>query len=283
MRSIKKIHAAVPAPIADLVTYRALPTPQIDYIDPFLFLNHHGPQEYAPFNRGLPFGPHPHRGFETLTFILAGDIVHRDTGGGESIIRAGGIQWMTAGRGVIHAEKSSEAFKEHGGNVEVIQLWLNLPAKLKMTNPNYVGLQQKEIPALVQDEKVTVHAVSGEWSGTKGPVPSLTGIYMARVELQADGIFTTRISASRTILCYVVRGTVTINGESATTHNLVQFTHDGEDLRLEATENTTIILGHGEPFNEPVVAQGPFVMNTQAEIRQAMRDYQQGKMGVWAE
>ncbi|MDQ3291521.1 MAG: pirin family protein [Bacteroidota bacterium] len=284
MRTIKKIHKAISAPIHDLITFRALPTSQIDYIDPFLFLNHHGPQVYPPFNRGLPFGPHPHRGFETLTFVLDGDLVHRDTGSGESVIRAGGIQWMTAGRGLIHAEVSSEEFKEHGGNVEVIQLWFNLPAKLKMTAPHYVGLQQEEIPAIVLDEgKVSVHAVSGEWEGTKGPVPSLTDIQIARLELQAGGTFTINIPASRNILCYVVRGVVNVNWETAATHNLVQFNNDGKEIRLEATENTTLILGHGEPYNEPVVAQGPFVMNTQAEIMQAMRDYQMGKMGVWVE
>ena len=164
MRTIKNIHTAISAPIADLITYRALPTQQVNYIDPFLFLNHHGPQEYPPFNRGLPFGPHPHRGFETLTFILAGDIVHRDTGSGESIIKAGGIQWMTAGRGLIHAEVSSEEFKEKGGLVEVIQLWINLPAKLKMTPPHYVGLQQESIPAVSLNQgKTTLHVVSGEW------------------------------------------------------------------------------------------------------------------------
>src|SRR6187549_1845772 len=127
MRSIKKIHKAVYEPIADLVTYRAIPTASIDYIDPFLFLNHHGPQVYLPNNRGLPFGPHPHRGFETVTFILDGDIFHKDSGGYEGTILPGGVQWMTAGSGLIHSEVSSENFKKNGGPLEILQLWVNLP------------------------------------------------------------------------------------------------------------------------------------------------------------
>src|SRR5690606_10186388 len=125
MRNIKAIHRPVYAPIDDLITYRAMPTHSVQDIDPFLFLNHHGPQVYPANNNGLPFGPHPHRGFETLTFIFKGDIMHKDTGGGESVIREGGIQWMTAGRGLIHAEVSSEEFKRSGGEEEVIQIWLN--------------------------------------------------------------------------------------------------------------------------------------------------------------
>src|SRR5690606_8569302 len=130
----------------DLVTRRALPTHSIDHIDPFLFLNHHGPQVYGTRNNGLPFGPHPHRGFETVTFILEGCLAHTDTGGHESVIYAGGIQWMTAGRGLVHSEISPEDFKNTGGPLEILQLWVNLPSRLKMTDPRYVGLQKDSIP-----------------------------------------------------------------------------------------------------------------------------------------
>src|SRR6187399_1332144 len=148
MRSIKKIHNAVYEPVADLDTYRAIPSGSIDYIDPFLFLNHHGPQVYPPRNRGLPFGPHPHRGFETVTFILTGELAHRDSAGHESVIKEGGIQWMTAGAGLVHAEISPEEFKRQGGPLEILQLWVNLPPRLKMTPPRYIGLQRDEIPAI---------------------------------------------------------------------------------------------------------------------------------------
>jgi quercetin 2,3-dioxygenase len=282
MRKIKKIHKAVHAPMGDLVTYRALPTREVEYIDPFLFLNHHGPQVYKPGNNGLPFGPHPHRGFETLTFILDGDIMHQDTGGGQDVIEAGGVQWMTAGSGLIHAEVSSEKFKKEGGPLEILQLWFNLPAKHKMAKPNYIGLQKDEIPVVTEDNgKVKVNVISGSWGDTKGPVPSLSDIHMANIELQAGCSLTTTIASDRNIFFYVVRGSVKVNGQKAAKLNLVEFTNEGEKLKIEASEDSYILLGHAKPFNEPVVSHGPFVMNTEEEIHEAFRDYQAGKMGRW--
>lgn len=282
MRKIKKKHKAISAPIADLVTYRALPTNTVNYIDPFLFLNHHGPQVYQPGNQGLPFGPHPHRGFETLTFILDGDIMHQDTGGGKDVIAAGGVQWMTAGRGLIHAEVSSEKFRKEGGPMEILQLWFNLPARYKMTDPKYIGLQKESIPVVSEDEgKVKVNVVSGSWRGTKGPIPSLSDIHMASIEMQSGGSFATSVEAARNIFFYVVRGSVKVNGETVEKLHLVEFTNEGEQVEVEALEDSYILFGQALPFNEPVVAHGPFVMNTEAEIHQAFRDYQAGKMGSW--
>ena len=284
MKKIKKIHKAVSAPIADLTTFRALPTGSVDHIDPFLFLNHHGPQKYGPENRGLPFGPHPHRGFETLTFVLQGDIVHKDSGGGQDKITAGGVQWMTAGRGVIHTEISSEEFKEKGGMEEVIQLWFNLPANLKMTQPAYTGLQEDKIPAIsLDDNKVTLHPVSGNWQGTEGPIKSLTGIEIARLEMKKEGHFRVKIPVERNILFYVVNGEVRVNGSLAQTHNLVEFEREGQEILIVAQQDSQIIFGHALPYNEPIVAHGPFVMNSEKEIMEAMRDYQMGKMGVWVD
>ena len=282
MRNIKKKHSTVYEPIGDLSTYRALPTRSINQLDPFLFLNHHGPQTYPPNNQGLPFGPHPHRGFETLTYIMKGDIVHRDTGGYESIIKEGGIQWMTAGSGLIHAEVSSEEFKEHGGEEEVIQLWLNLPAKYKMTKPTYVGLPYDKILHIEEDQRrATVHLISGNWKGRTGPVNSLSGLTMTSIELKPEAALTLEVPASHQILFYVARGSVAVNGEVAALHELVEFEQDGERLEVKAQEATYLIFGHGAPFDEPIVAQGPFVMNSEAEIMQAYQDYRSGKMGVW--
>src|SRR5690606_22064048 len=282
MRKIKTIHKAVSAPIADLTTHRALPTGSVAHLDPFLFLNHHGPQEYKAGNRGLPFGPHPHRGFETLTFILQGDIVHQDSGGGKDKIEAGGVQWMTAGRGVIHSEVSSEAFKKNGGMEEVIQLWFNLPSNLKMTKPAYTGLQKDEIPEVSADNgNVKIYPVSGTWANQQGPIKPLTDIAIARLKFNKEGHYTLKIPTSRNVLLYVVNGEVRVNGSRAVTHNLVEFRLEGEEILIVAAQDSEIILGHAEPFNEPIVAQGPFVMNSQKEIMEAMRDYQSGKMGVW--
>lgn len=280
MRTIKKLHKAVYSPIDDLITYRAMPTGSIRYLDPFLFLNHHGPQEYGPNNNGLPFGPHPHRGFETLTYILQGDIMHRDSMTGESVIRAGGIQWMTAGSGLVHAEVSSGEFKKKGGMEEVIQIWLNLPSRLKMVKPNYIGLQEKDIPSIELDQgRVTVNLISGKWSDVEGPVPSLTDIHTTSIEFKEGGSLQTTVAAKRNILFYVVNGEVEVNGQTAATHTLVEFANEGEALSVKALSDATLIFCHGEPYNEPIVAHGPFVMNSDAEIRQAIMDYQSGKLG----
>ena len=280
MRKIKGIHEAIYAPIDDLITYRAMPTQSIGYIDPFLFLNHHGPQVYPINNNGLPFGPHPHRGFETLTFILDGDLTHIDSGTGTSIIRAGGIQWMTAGKGLVHAEISSDEFKREGGNTELIQLWFNLPSHLKMTDPGYTGLQEEDIPVVwLDNKKVKLHVVSGEWNHIKGPVNSITGIEIVNMELQKGGKYEIQLPPERNILFYVENGKVNVNSEEALTHHLVEFENNEGKIEIQALENSRILLGHGLPFNEPIVAQGPFVMNFEAEIKQAWLDYQQGKMG----
>ncbi len=280
MRTIKNIHTAINAPIDDLITYRAMPTQSIDYIDPFLFLNHHGPQVYPPNNRGLPFGPHPHRGFETLTFIIEGDLMHYDSGSGKNVINAGGIQWMTAGKGLVHAEISSDEFKKKGGNVELIQLWFNLPANLKMIEPAYIGLQKENIPEVSLDnEKVRLHIVSGTWDETKGAVDPKTGIEIVNLEMKKDGFYKTRISKDRNILLYIVRGKVKVNGREVSMHQLVEFNKDDGNIEITAIEDSLLLLGHGLPFNEPIVAQGPFVMNNVAEIKQAWLDYQKGDMG----
>ncbi|GAB3842791.1 pirin family protein [Hymenobacter jeollabukensis] len=282
MRTIKQQHRAVSAPIDDLVTYRALPTRSVEHLDPFLFLNHHGPQTYKPNNRGLPFGPHPHRGFETVTFILEGDIMHEDTGGHQSVIHAGGIQWMTAGRGLIHAEVSSPEFKRTGGPLEILQLWVNLPAKHKMTEPRYVGLQEPEIPRVSLDEgRVSLQAISGEWAGTAGAVQPLADVALATVYFKAGGQLALTIPADHTIFCYVVRGQLRVQDQPAEALSLIEFNHDGDDLRFEAQSDAVLLLGHARPFNEPIVAYGPFVMNTNAEIQQAYQDYQAGKFGQW--
>ena len=284
MRTIKKIHKAVYSPIADLVTYRALPTQSVEYIDPFLFLNHHGPQVYAPNNNGLPFGPHPHRGMETVTFILTGDIAHKDSSGHESVIKAGGIQWMRAGRGLIHAEISSDEFKQQGGDLEILQLWVNLPASLKMAEPFYIGKQQEEISVLQFDEgKVTAQLISGQWKEVNGAFESSTGIFLSTIQFKAGSELEVSIPAAHNIFFYVIGGEINVNGSAVRSLHLAEFNNDGDTLTISAKSDSTLLLGHAMPFNEPVVSQGPFVMNTQQEIAQAYQDYRMGKFGVWEE
>lgn len=279
-RSVAALHPAQRDDIADLVTRRPLPGPGLDQVDPFLFLNHHGPQVYPPGNRGLPFGPHPHRGFETVTFILEGELAHLDSGGHESVIRAGGVQWMTAGRGLVHAEISPEGFKRTGGPLEILQLWVNLPARLKMVAPAYVGLQRDDIPTIAADGgRATVELISGAWDGQEGPVRSATGVFMSVVRLAAGSRLTAPVAPGRNVFLYVVRGALMVAGTRAPQFNLVTLQDDGDVVELEAAEDSVALFGHAEPFDEPVVAHGPFVMNTRDEIVQAVRDYQAGKFG----
>ena len=278
LRTIRRLHQALRDDIGDLVTRRPLPGPGLDQLDPFLFLNHHGPQVYPPGNRGLPFGPHPHRGFETVTFILDGELAHRDTAGHESVIRAGGVQWMTAGRGLVHSELSPEDFMRRGGPLEILQLWVNLPARLKMTAPAYTGLQRESIPALpTADGAGRVNLIAGRWGGAVGPIRSLTGVFMSTVELAAAGRVGFDELGSRNVFLYVVRGTIDVGGERANAHTLVELGSDGERVDVRAVADSLLLFGHAAPIGEPVVAHGPFVMNTREQIVQAIRDYQAGK------
>jgi redox-sensitive bicupin YhaK (pirin superfamily) len=280
LRQLKRNHPALRDDIADLTTRRPVPGPELAHLNPFLFLNHHGPQTYPAHNDGLPFGPHPHRGFETVTFILEGELAHADTGGHESIIKAGGIQWMTAGSGLVHSELSPDSFKQQGGDLEILQLWLNLPAHLKMTTPRYIGLQHDEIPRIqTPDGKGQISLIAGQHQGARGPVTSLTGAFMSTVTLSAGGEMQVAGLSGRVVFLYVVRGSVRIDEQLVSAFNLAELT-DGDTLKLQAEDDAVVLFGHGEPIGEPVVAHGPFVMNTTDEIRQAIEDYRAGKFQV---
>lgn len=282
MRSIKKIHRAEYSPIGDLITYRALPTESIGYLDPFLFLNHHGPQQYSHDNHGLPFGPHPHRGMITVTLILEGDIVHKDSSGNESVINAGGVQWMTAGKGLIHEEVSSEKFKKNGGTLEILQLWVNLPARLKMTEPFYKGLQKEEIPVVkLDDDKVQVQLISGDWLEKKAAFKSEIGVHLSILYFKVCGSLTLKIPKENNIFFYIIKGRLTVNEVDVPAFRLVEFNNDEEELIISSKVDSVLFFGHSKPLNEPIIARGPFVMNTEEEITEAYADYNNGKFGTW--
>jgi len=277
-KTLKALHTAQRDDIGDLVTRRPVPGPGLAQVDPFLFLNHHGPQTYGPNNAGLPFGPHPHRGFETVTFILEGELAHRDSAGHESIIKAGGVQWMTAGSGLVHAEVSPEGFLRDGGPLELLQLWVNLPGHLKMTPPRYVGLQADQIPAVAVDKgQATVRLISGTWGGHTGPIPSLTGVFMSTIELAAGGKAGFGSLSGRNVFLYVISGEVRVNGQPTPAWTLAELDLAGDRLEIEAGKTgARVLFGHAEPIGEPVFAHGPFVMNTREEIVEAIRDYNAG-------
>ncbi|MDE1179985.1 pirin family protein [Paraburkholderia sp.] len=280
-RTLKTVHRAYRDDIADLVTRRPLPGPALPDLNPFLFLNHHGPQVYPPRNHGLPFGPHPHRGFETVTFVLEGSLAHSDTGGHESVIDAGGMQWMTAGSGLIHAELSPKSFMERGGALEILQLWLNLPAKLKMTKPRYIGLQAPELPVVdAAGSGAQVQLIAGEWQGVGGPVESLTNALMSVVRIPAGDRVQFDGLNGRVVFLYVVRGGISIGGAQVAQWQLAELHDDGDTLELNADEASVVLFGHADPIHEPIAARGPFVMNTQVELNQAVVDFHAGKFNV---
>ncbi|MFN3388664.1 MAG: pirin family protein [Allosphingosinicella sp.] len=280
-RAVRRLHAAFRDDIGDLVTRRPLPGPALAHLDPFLFLNHHGPQTYPPGNAGLPFGPHPHRGFETVTFILEGALSHRDSGGHESIIRAGGVQWMTAGRGLVHAELSPDSFKRSGGALEILQLWINLPARLKMTAPAYRGLEAADIPSVpLPGGAGRIDLISERHGGVSGAVEPLADVRLSLVRLEPGGRAELPVAAGRTVFLYLVRGDAEVAGTPVPAHHLAEMDGSGDGVALAAAASGAVILfGHGAPFNEPIVSHGPFVMNTRDEIVEAVRDYQAGRFG----
>lgn len=282
VNSVRRVTAQHPAhrdDIGDLVTRRPLPGPSLDQLDPFLFLNHHGPQVYPANNQGLPFGPHPHRGFETVTFILEGSLAHADSAKHQSVIHKGGVQWMTAGSGIVHAEISPAEFLREGGPLEILQLWINLPARLKMSEPRYVGLQQDSIPTIALPGGGELNLIAGEWGDTSGPIETLTNVFMSTLKLPAGSREQLPVAAGRQVFLYVVSGDVTVSGESTKPHQLVELDREGESIVIEAASDAQLLFGHGDVIDEPVYSHGPFVMNTREEIVQAVEDYQAGKFG----
>lgn len=278
-----------------LLTYASAEHVDVTRLDPFLFINQHGPEAFAPDNPGLPFAPHPHRGFETLTFILAGDVVHRDSTGMESCIGPGGVQWMTAGSGIIHEEVSSESFKRNGGWLDVLQLWMNLPSALKFSEPNYQGLQRDALPTVPSTSgDGSIQLVSGEWRAgagpetERGPATAPRPLSIAIAHLGEGDTWSVPVPDGHGILCYVAGGSLRINGETVRDQQLVVFEDGAGNVEVEGLEGrphdehgeahreAILIFGHGQPIEEQIAAYGPFVMTTREEVIEAHRDLQMG-------
>lgn len=279
-RSVISLRSTQREYIGDLETRNVLSDPNDRTYDPFLVLGHHGPQVFGPNNHGMPFEDHPHRGFETVTFILEGDLVHTDSSGQRRSVTKGGVQWMTAGAGVVHNEQVPPAFFRSGGLLEIIQLWVNLPARLKTRPAAYIGVQAGNIPSVpLPDRAGALHLVSGEHAGTIGPIRSLTNIFMSWVELAAGHRAVLPAPRTRTVLLYVMHGRVNLGEHAAQSGDLVRLADDGDTVEIEATGDARFLFAHADPINEPVVAHGPFVMNTEEQIKQAYRDYRAGLYG----
>lgn len=259
--------------------HQPLPSAQLDYADPFLLIHHHGPLIFPPQNQGLPFSAHPHRGFETVTFIYEGNVVHKDSQGFSSKIDKGGVQWMSAARGIVHSEDISADLKESGGAFDIIQLWVNLPARLKMSKAEYIGLQRKDTLEWMDEQHIHFQLISGNWQGRKGPIQSKTNITSLNIEQPAETTYEMPAYAGHKGLLYVREGSIELDGQTLADRDMAYFDANSV-LKLKATKHTKYLLCFAEPLNEPMVSHGPFVMNTSTEIMEAMRDYQMGKMGI---
>ena len=286
MRIIKTIAHKVGSPLVNMGPIRLrqpIPAEGIEMVDPFLLLHHYGPYAISAFNNPFDLGPHPHRGFEPITLLFKGEQFHRDSLGNEMLVKAGDVQWTTAGRGIIHAEGPSKEFVERGGELEGIQLWLNLPANKKMMPANYQHLKSEDIPVVINDDDtIQLKVVAGEQEGKQGLIKTQTSVNVFTVKTQGKGEINVTIPMSHNSLVYLLEGEALINNEATLMKGATQmiiFHQDGNAINIEAKKKSTLLILSGEPINEKVASWGPYVMNTQTEIMEALRDYQKGKMG----
>jgi redox-sensitive bicupin YhaK (pirin superfamily) len=268
-------HHAQPAPGLDVL--RPFPGPQLDYASPFLILDHFGPERIRPGDEG-GLNPHPHRGFETVTFLFQGAMEHHDSSGGHGLLNAGGVQWMTAGSGIVHAEYRQKEFARTGGVLEGVQLWVNLPRKFKMEAPHYQDLPAEKF-AVAKFSGGEARVVAGELLGVRGPAVTYTPIVAAHVKLEAGASVELPIPTDFNAYLYAVHGSGRSSGLNFATNQLVEYRRDGGSVQVTATEALDLLLLAGEPIDEPVVSWGPFVMNTREEIIRAREDYLAGRMG----
>lgn len=249
-------------------------------ISPFLLLDHAGPHEFAPSQKRRGVGEHPHRGFETVTIVYKGEVEHRDSSGGGGKIGPGDVQWMTAGAGLVHEEMHSWDFTKSGGTFHAIQLWVNLPAKLKMTPPKYQTLLAKDISEIaLPGEAGTLRVIAGALGDTIGPASTFTPVELFDVELKNGKSAVIEIPDGHMAAIMVMSGKVTVNGSLARESEFVTLETKGRELHIDAQDDAKLLILGGVPLGEPVAGYGPFVMNTQAELQQAVADFNAGKMG----
>ena len=250
-------------------------------LSPFLLLDYAGPVNFPPSSKRRGVGEHPHRGFETVTIVYSGEVEHRDSSGGGGIIGPGDVQWMTAAGGIVHEEFHGPEFAKIGGMFEVIQLWVNLPARDKMVSPAYQAITNDRIPTVaLEDNAGLVRVIAGDYAGHTGPARTFTPMNLWDVRLNAGGSTAFTVPADYTTGLFVLRGRIALeDGEQVGDAQLAVLEREGDKFIVEATEDTTLLVLNGQVIAEPVVGYGPFVMNTQEEIQQAISDYQSGRMG----
>jgi redox-sensitive bicupin YhaK (pirin superfamily) len=267
-------------PVRSLFTYDQLG----QHLSPFLMLDYAGPAQFAPAEQPRGVGEHPHRGFETVTIVYDGEVAHRDSAGGGGTIGPGDVQWMTAASGILHDEFHSPAFTRRGGTLEMAQLWVNLPAKDKMSAPRYQTLLRTQIPDVsLPDEAGRLRVIAGSYERSAGPASTFTALNVWDVRLESGRAVSLRVPLGHTTAIAVFKGNVTVNGSPPVGHaQLLVLDREGDEVHIEAAagEHAVFLVLSGEPIAEPIVGYGPFVMNSRAEIETAMEDFRRGKFGT---
>lgn len=264
-------------PVRSLFSYDSLGK----HASPFLLLDYAGPTDFTPASRRRGVGQHPHRGFETVAIVYKGEVEHRDSTGSGGVIGPGDVQWMTAASGILHEEFHSDEFTRKGGTLEMVQLWVNLPAKDKMAAPGYQTILDSDIPSVeLADGAGRVRVIAGDYEGHHGPAKTFTPMDVWDLRLQQGHATELIMQEGRMLALVVLHGTVLVNGQHiAREAQLVLFDRADTNLSVEANSDATILVLSGEPIEEPIVGYGPFVMNTQAEIQEAVTDFNTGRFG----
>lgn len=268
-------------PVRSLFSYNTLGA----HISPFLLLDFAGPHYFEPGTTPRGVGSHPHRGFETVTVVYDGEVSHRDSTGNGGTIGPGDVQWMTAASGILHEEFHSTGFTKSGGPFRMIQLWVNLPAKDKMSAPRYQAITSAEVPVVtLPDDAGKARIIAGEFEGVKGPANTFTPINMWDLRLSAGASLTLDLPEGHTSALVVLSGHITVGGsQQAGEAEMVLLSRDGAGVTVDADGDAIVLVLTGEPIDEPIAGHGPFVMNTEAEIRQAIVDFNSGQFGQMAE
>ena len=254
------------------------------HITPFILMDHAAPKQFPPTQQKLGVDVHPHRGFETVTFAIQGEIDHRDSGGGGGRITTGGVQWMTAGSGVVHEEYHSRDFAEKGGIFEMVQLWVNLPSQHKMTTPRYQSMNKEDFPVVDQHEgDIKVKIIAGEYAKKKGPAQTFSPINIFEVFSRKAQALPLEFQDQTNTLIVQLKGESQVAGQKLSMGDVAIFKREGTQINLNTSEDSHLLVLNGEPIDEPIAHYGPFVMNTNAEIKQAVLDFQAGKMGQLVE
>ena len=249
-------------------------------ISPFLMMDHAAPKYFPPTDAKRGVGEHPHRGFETVTFAIKGEVEHRDSGGGGGTITTGGIQWMTAGSGVVHDEFHSQEFSKKGGDFEMIQLWVNLPSKFKMTEPRYQSFDEGDFPILDQgNHEISIKVIAGIFGTVSSKVKTFSPINMYELNGPPNSKLEIPLPVGSNTLVFQLSGKSSIEDQQIKKGNLALLSKSGETFEIKFLEESKVMILNGEPLGEPVAAYGPFVMNTRQELMEAFRDFQAGKMG----